>query len=101
MSTDSVLILTMNRDWVLTAQFIFAAPFSTEAAANDLLGVPTLSVAQRTYLDAGGNNNASYDLGDFLAWVTLSGQGVSPDMMARLLAAGGPTHVNSPKRATP
>ena len=72
-----------------------AAPFSTAAAASDLLGVPALSGAQRNLLDANGNNNGTYDLGDFLAWVTTSGQGVSPEMMARLLAAA-----DAPKGAT-
>lgn len=88
-TTDSVLVLTMDRNWSLSAQFTYTAPFSTEVAANDLLGVPSLSVAQRTLLDQQGNANGTYDLGDFLAWVTLSGQGVAPDLMARLVAAAG------------
>ncbi len=77
-------------------RFTYSAPFSTAAAASDLLGVPALSAAQRTILDQDGNNNGTYDLGDFLAWVTLSGQGVPPELMARLLAA-----VGAPKGATP
>ena len=100
-TTDSVLVLTMNRNWSLTAQFTYVAVFSTAAAANDLLGVPTLSVAQRTLLDQDGNNNGVYDLGDFLRWVTVSGQGVSPELMAKLLAAAGPTTAKMPKGVTP
>jgi M6 family metalloprotease-like protein len=100
-STDSVLVVTMNRDWALTAQFSYTAVFTTEAAANDLLGAPTLSVAQRTLLDQDGNNNGVYDLGDFLRWVTISGQGVPPALMARLLAAAGPTTAQMPKGVTP
>lgn len=95
-STDSSLVLTMNRNWVLSAQFSYTAPFSTASAASDLLGVPSLSSAQRTLLDQQGNNNGTYDLGDFLAWVTLSGQGVAPELMARLLAAA-----DAPKGVTP
>jgi M6 family metalloprotease-like protein len=86
-TTDSVLVVTMNRNWSLTAQFTFVTPFSTAAAATDLLGGAALSAAQRDILDEDGNNNGTYDLGDFLAWVTLSGQGVPPELMARLLAA--------------
>jgi hypothetical protein len=100
-STDPVLVVTMNRNWALTAQFTFTTPFSTAAAANDLLGVPTLSAAQRAILDEDGNANGTYDLGDFLAWVTLSGQGVPPEVMARLLAAAGPTNANAPKGVAP
>jgi M6 family metalloprotease-like protein len=89
-SSDSALVLTMNRNWVLTALFTFVAPFTTAAAASDLLGVPALSAAQRTVLDDQGNQNGIYDLGDFLAWTTLSGQGASPAVMARLLGAAQP-----------
>lgn len=95
-TTDSVLVLTMDRNWILNAQFTYTAPFSTAAAANDLLGVPSLSSAQRTLLDQEGNNNGTYDLGDFLSWVTLSGQGVAPELMARLIAAA-----DAPKGVTP
>ncbi|HEX5005173.1 MAG TPA: M6 family metalloprotease domain-containing protein, partial [Gemmatimonadales bacterium] len=94
-TTNPELVVTADRNWVLTAQFTFVAPFTTAAAANDLLGIPTLSAAQRGILDADGNNNGTYDLGDFLAWVTLSGQGVPPEVMARLIAAA-----DAPKGAT-
>ncbi|HQR18419.1 MAG TPA: M6 family metalloprotease domain-containing protein [Gemmatimonadales bacterium] len=105
-TTDSALVVTMNRNWTLTAQFTYTAPFSTVAAANDLLGVPSLSAAQRTILDDDGNNNGVYDLGDFLAWVTVSGQGAPPALMARLIAAAdvqtAPTPAaNTPKGVTP
>lgn len=100
-STDSVLVVTMDRNWALTAQFSYTAVFTTQAAANDLLGSPTLSVAQRSLLDQDGNNNGVYDLGDFLHWVTISGQGVPPALMAKLLAAAGPTTAETPKGVTP
>ena len=100
-TTDSVLVITMDRNWALTAQFSFVAVFTTEAAATDLLGGAALSAAQRALLDADGNDNGTYDLGDFLAWVTLSGQGVPPELMARLMAAAGPTTAPAPKGVTP
>ena len=100
-TTDSILVFTVNRNWNLTAQFTFTAPFSTVAAANDLLGVPSLSVAQRNLLDQDGNANGTYDLGDFLAWVTVSGQGVPPELMARLLAAADAPTPTATKGVTP
>jgi len=86
-SSDTVLVLTLDRNRSLLAQFTYTAPFTATAAASDLLGVPSLSVAQRTVLDEAGNHNGTYDLGDFLAWVDATAQGVSPALMARLLAA--------------
>ena len=86
-SSDTVLVLTMNRNRALQAQFTYTAPFTTVAAASDLLGVLSLSMAQRNVLDQAGNHNGTYDLGDFLAWVNATAQGVPPALMARLLAA--------------
>ncbi len=86
-SSDTVLVLTMDRNRSLLAQFTFAAPFTLTTAATDLLGSPALSAAQRTVLDDSGNHNGTYDLGDFLAWATATAQGVPPALMARLLAA--------------
>jgi M6 family metalloprotease-like protein/uncharacterized repeat protein (TIGR02543 family) len=86
-SSDTVLVLTMDRNRTFLAQFSYTAPFTTTAAATDLLGAPALSAAQRLVLDQAGNHNGVYDLGDFLAWVTATAQGVPPALMARLLAA--------------
>jgi M6 family metalloprotease-like protein/uncharacterized repeat protein (TIGR02543 family) len=94
-SSDTVLVLTMDRNRSLLAQFSFTAPFTLTAAAADLLGSPALTVAQRTVLDDSGNHNGTYDLGDFLAWATATAQGVPPALMARLLAAE-----SAPKGAT-
>ena len=57
-------------------------------------------MAQKNILDQDGNNNGTYDLGDFLAWVTVSGQGVPPELMARLLAAAD-APATAPKGVTP
>ncbi len=100
-TTEPVLVFTVNRNWSLTAQFTYTAPFTTVAAANDLLGIPSLSVAQKNILDQDGNQNGTYDLGDFLAWVTVSGQGVPPELMARLLAAAGAPAPTATKGVTP
>jgi M6 family metalloprotease-like protein len=100
-TADSALVLTMDRNWTLSAQFTYTAPFSTAAAANDLLGIPSLSVAQKDILDQDGNNNGTYDLGDFLAWVTVAGQGAPPALMARLIAAADAPPTTAPKGVTP
>ena len=91
---DSVLVLTMNRSHSVTA--FFTGPSIIAALANDLLGIPSLSAQQRLVLDQSANNNGTYDLGDFLAWVTVSGQGVPPALMARLIAAA-----DAPRGVTP
>ena len=50
-----------------------------------MLGVAPLAAPQTTYLDSTGNGNGVYDLGDFLAFVTRTGQMVSAATMARML----------------
>jgi hypothetical protein len=97
---DSIRI-GANQEVIFRYQAEEVGVFSTEAAANDLLGSPALSPAQRALLDQDGNNNGVYDLGDFLHWVTISGQGVSPELMAKLLAAAGPRTAQTPKGVTP
>ena len=93
-SSDTTISLTMDRNRNLLAQFTFTAPFTLTAAATDLLGSPSLSVAQRAVMDQQGNHNGTYDLGDFLAWADATAQGVPPALMARLLAAeSAPTGV--------
>jgi len=98
-ATDSVLAITMERNFSVAA--LFTAPSTTALLASDLLGVPSLSDAQRLILDENGNKNGAYDLGDFLRWVTVFSEGVPPDVMARLLAAAGPTTAQTPKGVTP
>jgi hypothetical protein len=40
-------------------------------------------------MDQLGNNNGAYDLGDFLAYLDRTGQGVSAELMQRLLEEVG------------
>ena len=72
-----------------------AAP-TPAVAVQQLIKGNGLNADQVTLLDQIGNRNGRYDLGDFLAWITLSGEGVPPALMARLLAAA-----DAPKGATP
>jgi len=48
---------------------ILPPPFSLEVAAQALLGVGVLSPSDLQYLDALGNRNGRYDVGDFAAFV--------------------------------
>jgi hypothetical protein len=86
-ATGTTLALTMDRSFTLLATFKGVATFTAESAAQDLLGVPSLSSIQRTQLDQMGNHNGTYDLGDLLAHLKRTGQDTSPAGLERLLAA--------------
>jgi hypothetical protein len=55
---------------------------ATADVTAQLLG-PTapLNADQLRYLDYIGNNNGSFDIGDFLAWVKLTGAALSPAVL--------------------
>ena len=61
----------------------------TPALAADALfrGPSALTADQRAILDAGGNRNGQYDLGDFLAWVDRSNIRLTAGIMAQVQAA--------------
>ena len=76
-STRDTLLLTMGHPFDLVANF---APFQQvvlDNAAGAILGVSTLGSDQVAYMDAAGNRNGEYDLGDFLAAVDRSHTGAS------------------------
>jgi hypothetical protein len=59
-----------------------------------ILGLTTLTGPQLTYLDQVGNNNATYDLGDYLAYLKAHGYVPAPGMpgaVHRVIAARHPT----------
>ncbi|HXE58323.1 MAG TPA: M6 family metalloprotease domain-containing protein [Gemmatimonadales bacterium] len=92
-TTNATLVLPMGRGYNVTANFSGAVAVSVADAANQLLQGPTapiLTSAQRAYLDAIGNQNGGYDVGDFLAYLASSGTGVSPELVQRVLAAPAP-----------
>ena len=70
------LDLTANRAWDVTAVFLSTIPIDAAAAARALLGGPALSAAAVAYLDAIGNQNGGYDIGDYAAWLRRTGQRV-------------------------
>lgn len=80
------LTLPMNRPYSVNAKFVAQVAVDVNAAANTLLGTGALAPEQTAYLDARGNQNGIYDLGDFLAYVKFSGVSPSAGVMRALLA---------------
>ncbi len=92
MTTNATLVLPMGRPYSLTAVFSGAVAIVTQDAVNQLLGTacatsPCLSTQQMTYMDQTGNNDGSYNLGDFLAYADRTGLNPSSPLMQRLLSA--------------
>jgi hypothetical protein len=65
-SQDS-LTLVMSHPFDLMANFLAAQAVALASAADALLGSALLRPDESAYLDAVGNRNGVYDLGDFLA----------------------------------
>ena len=70
------LDLRMARPYDLSARFVSAVTVDPAAAARAVLGGPPLDAATAAYLDAIGNQNGSFDVGDYLAWLRRTGQRV-------------------------
>jgi M6 family metalloprotease-like protein len=83
-TANAVLVLPMGRSYTVQANFSDAVAVSYDEATNAILGVTPLSGAQATYLDSQGNNNAVYDLGDYLAYLKANGLVTAPAVMARI-----------------
>jgi hypothetical protein len=66
-AAGKALTLVMNHPFDLTANFVAVHEVPLADAASALFGVSGLDLDQSTYMDAVGNKNGSYDLGDFLA----------------------------------
>jgi hypothetical protein len=71
-STHDTLTLQMRRPFAVIANFIEVQQVEVPVAAEALLGASVLSAQEGVYLDAAGNRNGQYDLGDFLAAVDRS-----------------------------
>jgi hypothetical protein len=71
-STRDTLTLPMRHPFRVLANFIAVQQVEVPAAAEALLGVSVLRAQEDLYLDAAGNRNGQYDLGDFLAMVDRS-----------------------------
>jgi M6 family metalloprotease-like protein len=68
-SSNAVITLPMGRPYTVTALFVV----TTDVVAQLLGPTAPLTPAQLQTLDANGNNNGSFDVGDFLAWVKATG----------------------------
>ncbi|MEO5800971.1 MAG: M6 family metalloprotease domain-containing protein [Gemmatimonadales bacterium] len=80
-TTATVLDLPINHPFDLVADFVSIASVDAAAAARALLGGAPLDQAARLYLDATGNRNGSFDVGDYLAWLRRTGQRVPPALL--------------------
>ena len=79
------ITLPMGRPYSVRA--VFLETFKTaDVVAQLLYGASGLTPAQLADLDALGNYNGSFDLGDFLAWVQATGAPLSAEQRARLAA---------------
>jgi M6 family metalloprotease-like protein len=81
-ASHDTLTLRMLHPFSVTANFIAVQPVTITDAAGALFGTSALGEQQGVYLDAVGNRNGVYDLGDFLAAVERSD--VPPLLAARL-----------------
>lgn len=72
-SASPTLVLPMGRPYDVTAVFTGTIAVPRAAAAAGLLGTGTLTLEQRQQLDALGNQNGYYDLGDYLALLQRAG----------------------------
>lgn len=77
------LHLAVGHPWDVTAIFAPKVTIDAAVATAALLGGPSLPPEARSYLDAVGNRNGAYDVGDLLAWVQLTGQSLPPVLTKR------------------
>jgi M6 family metalloprotease-like protein len=88
-ATAAALGLTMRKGYDLEARFVATVPVDSEDAVNDLLGIPSLTDAQRSFLDELGNRNGAMDAGDILAMFHRAGQAVPPAVLQAAVARPG------------
>lgn len=87
---DSIVVVTtgaLGSPAMVVDTLRVLAPPSVEDAAAELLGVPRLTAFQKQYLDQEGNADASYNLGDLLAFLDRSGVNLNGSLRAALLGA--------------
>lgn len=85
-SSNATVVLPMHRPYNITANFSGAVAVTVQQATAEILGTPTLTAQQKSYLDLIGNQNATYDLGDFLAYLKQQGVVASPPAPAKTLS---------------
>ena len=85
-ATTTALTLPMGRAYNVNATFVAQVAVTVDGAANALLGSGFLTAEQVAYLDARGNHDGTYDIGDFLAFARFSGVSPSAGVMQQLLS---------------
>ena len=90
-TTNTTLVLPMNRPYSLTAVFAGGVTIVTADAVSALLGAtcptsPCMSAQQLAYMDQTGNNDGTYNLGDFLAYADRTGLNPASELMKKLLS---------------
>ena len=83
-STRDTLTLRMLHPFSVVANFIGVQQVTIPDAAGSLFGSSVLAAPQALYMDAAGNRNGTYDLGDFLAAADRS----AAPILARARGAG-------------
>jgi M6 family metalloprotease-like protein len=66
-ASGDTLMLVMRHPFDLTANFVAVQEVQLSGAAEALFGTATLPPEEAAYLDASGNRDGVYNLGDFLA----------------------------------
>ncbi len=84
-SNNAVIILPMGRPYSVTANFTGAVTVTYDQATKAILGITPLTGPQATFLDAVGNNNATYDLGDYLAYLKANAIVPAPGVLQRVM----------------
>lgn len=97
-TSNLTLVLPMNRPYAVSATFTSVSAISVNVAADALLGKAPLTADQAAYLDGLGNRNGSFDIGDFLAYVRLTGVTPSAAVMAKLMAAADSSGATTTER---
>lgn len=80
-SSQARVVLQSVRPYNLTATFSAA---SVDSVVRHLVRGTGLASAQATALDAQGNRNGRFDLGDFVAWLDQTGTAVGAEVLARV-----------------
>jgi M6 family metalloprotease-like protein len=86
-ATRDSLTVVMHRPFDLMANFVAIQAVALNSAADALLGTGLLRPEEAAYLDAVGNRNGMYDLGDFLA---AADRASASTMQPELASAGAP-----------
>ena len=79
---DSRIVVRMTRPFTITAAYM---PVVLDSVVGQLATGTGLPLNQRAILDAQGNRNGRFDVGDFVAWLDRSGTVVDAATLARAL----------------